>query len=201
MLPDEEKAYATLSKRIALAARRSGLDAEERLKRLLQQRARISSRARYRVPVAVRLVEEHRGSRCLVFHEEIEQAEAIARVLHERKHAATIYHSRLGPSVRQDNLRLFRRGVFDVLVSCRALDEGVNVPEACVAVIASATASTRQRIQRLGRVLRPAPGKVGAVVYTIYASDVEERRLQAEATRLVTAESVQWSRIGDSAHA
>lgn len=199
MLPDEEREYMKLSRRIVLAAKRRDADSGpsgDALKRLLRQRARVSARASYRVPTAVRLVEQHRGSRCLVFHEEIEQAEAILRLLKERRHTATIYHSQLSPAVRQDNLRLFRRGVFDVLVSCRALDEGVNVPEACVAVVASGTASTRQRVQRLGRVLRPAQGKTGAVIYTIYAANVEERRLRAEAERLTTADSVEWTRVG-----
>jgi superfamily II DNA or RNA helicase len=199
MLADEQGEYMKLSRRIVLAAKRRDGDptsGSEGLKRLLQQRARVASRASYRIPVAVRLVEEHRGARCLVFHEEIEPAEAILRLLKERRHAATIYHSQLSPAVRQDNLRLFRRGVFDVLVSCRALDEGMNVPEACIAVVASATASTRQRVQRLGRVLRPASGKRGAIIYTIYASDVEERRLRAESERLTTAESIAWTQVG-----
>lgn len=75
--------------------------------------------------------------------------------------------------LRRDNLRLYRRGVFDTLVTCRALDEGTNVPETSVAIIAASTASIRQRIQRLGRVLRRAPGKEKATVsipYTLLKS-------------------------------
>ena len=65
--------------------------------------------------------------KCLAFHEEIDQAEALYDLLIKRGHSATIYHSGMGASRRRDNLRLFRRGVFDVLVSCRALDEGINI--------------------------------------------------------------------------
>ena len=102
----------------------------------------------------------------------------------KRGHSATIYHSQVGPSVRRDNLRLFRQGVFDVLVDCRALDEGINIPETQVAIIAAATASERQRIQRLGRVLRPAPGKDAALIYTLYAIEAEASRLANEARDL-----------------
>ena len=96
--------------------------------------------------------------------------------------------------IRRDNLRLYRQGIFDVLVSCRALDEGMNVPETAVAIVASSTASYRQRIQRLGRVLRPAPGKRMASIYTIYATNQEEERLKEEAAGLQNAEAVQWFR-------
>ena len=130
-----------------------------------------------------------------MFHEAIGAAERIHELLTQRSLSATIYHSRIPPAIRRDNLRLFRRGAFDVLVSCRALDEGTNVPETSVAVIASSTASTRQRIQRMGRVLRPAPGKNHAIIYTVYAKNQEEKRLAREAQELVEASSVSWQRI------
>ncbi len=196
LLPDELERYDTLSKRVGRQAAIAKRDpsGHERLEHLLRRRARVAALASMRVPVAVYLVEQHRGVRTLIFHESIEQAEVLAVNLQGRGHSVTIYHSRVGPSLRRDNLRLFRRGVFDVLVSCRALDEGINIPETRVAVIASATASHRQRIQRLGRVLRPAPGKERATVYTLYATLIEEQRLIAESSRLTAADSVSWRR-------
>jgi len=196
LLPDERRRYDALSDRIRRLARVALRDpeAEERLKALLRRRARVAGVAAMRVPVAVHLVEKHRRARALVFHESIDQAEIILKNLRERGHSATIYHSRIGASMRRDNLRLFRRGVFDVLVCCRALDEGINIPEARLAVVASATSSQRQRIQRLGRVLRPAPGKDHALIYTLYATEHEERRLLDEAGRLTAADSVTWQK-------
>jgi superfamily II DNA or RNA helicase len=69
----------------------------------------------------------------------------------------------------------------------------MNVPETAVAVIASSTASHRQRIQRLGRVLRPSRGKDKAVIYTLFATVQEEKRLQNEAARLEDVASVAWA--------
>lgn len=192
LLPDEEQEYDKLSLKIRLAAVDARGENEDRIKRLLQQRARVAGCASFRVPMTARILDEHRGQRCLVFHENIQQAEMIYKTLLARGHAVALYHSHLSQGERYDSLRQFRRGVFDVLVSCRALDEGVNVPEACVAVIASATASSRQRIQRLGRVLRPAPGKVGAVIYSLYTSKSEEIRLRSESLQLTAAESIEW---------
>jgi superfamily II DNA or RNA helicase len=191
--PSEQLQYNKLTRRIIRTAKKLGADSPI-VEALLRRRARISALAAVRVPVAIRLLEQQRGVRALVFHEDIEQAERLLEHLKTRNHSATIYHSKIGPSVRRDNLRLFRRGVFDVLVCCRALDEGVNIPEVRTAIIASATASNRQRIQRLGRVLRPAPGKTHAVVYTLYATQAEERRLTREAKQLTSARSVKWQR-------
>jgi superfamily II DNA or RNA helicase len=143
----------------------------------------------------VKILEQHRGARTLVFHEYKTDAEAILAALRRRGHGATIYHSGVADGLRRDNLRLFRRGQFDVLVTCRALDEGINVPEVQVAIIASATASSRQRIQRLGRVLRPAPRKEHALVFTLYATKPEEERLIVEARKLTSARSIKWQRL------
>lgn len=189
LLVDEEQKYRRLSRSIAVC-RKAG--DEERLKKLLQRRAATAGNATMRIPVAVKIVEAHRGERAVVFHERIEAANRILEVLRKRGHRATVYHAEIGPNVRRDNLRLFRRGLFDVLVCCRALDEGINVPEASVAVIASSTASTRQRIQRLGRILRKAKGKESATVYTIYATEEEERRLRKEEQELAGVTNIGW---------
>lgn len=194
MLPDEARQYQRLSRQIAREMRRGGKDVldDEKLKRLLQIRATVSANATMRIPVSVKLIEMNKGQRAIVFHERIDSADTILALLIEHGHRATIYHSRVGPAIRRDNLRLFRRGMFDVLVCCRALDEGMNVPETTVAVIASSTASQRQRIQRLGRILRPATGKDFAIVFTLFASDPEQKRLREEARELEDITSVTW---------
>lgn len=197
LLSDERASYDKLTQRVARLMARVKKDSSVQgpLDALLRQRARVSALAAMRLPVAVRLLDGHRGVRAIVFHEDIAQATRLLERLREHEHRATIYHSRISSSVRRDNLRLFRRGTFDVLVTCRALDEGVNIPETQVAVIASATASTRQRVQRLGRVLRPAPGKTGALIYTIYATEAEEARLAQEAATLTSASGVVWRKV------
>lgn len=193
LLPDEDEKYRKYTRSIALALRKGGTtDGDERLKRLLQQRAAVASNATTRIPVAVKLVETHKGERAVIFHERIEAANHILSILKARGHRATVYHAEIGPTIRRDNLRLFRKGLFDVLVCCRALDEGINVPEASVAVIASSTASQRQRIQRLGRILRTAKGKDHATVYTIFATDEERKRLEKEEANLEGITSVTW---------
>jgi len=194
-LPNEKAEYDKLTRRAALLFKKTKVGAENdsKLKRVLQMRAGVSAQAKMRIPVAAKIVEQHRGIRTIIFHERIGAATLLWEILKKRDHSVCLYHSRLSPSWRRDNLRLFRQGVFDVLVSCRALDEGMNVPETAVAVIASSTASHRQRIQRLGRVLRPSRGKDKAVIYTLFATVQEEKRLQNEAARLEDVASVAWA--------
>jgi superfamily II DNA or RNA helicase len=199
MLPDEQGRYAALSKRVAVERRRlqKGAGSEERLSRLLQQRAGVVATATMRIPVAVKLAERHPGRRTIIFHERVEAADKLYEILKARRRSVTVYHAGIGAELRRDNLRLYRKGVFEILVCCRALDEGINVPETAVAIVASSTASTRQRVQRLGRVLRPAPGKAAADIYTIYASDAEEKRLMAEAETLSGVSDVTWLRVAE----
>ena len=198
LLPHEQKEYDRLTKqaRVLMSKAKAAeveVGAEERLKRVLQMRAAVSATATMRLPVAAKIVEENRGSRAIVFHERVKSARTLSHVLKERNHSVCQYHTDIAPEVRRDNLRLYRRGVFDVLLCCRALDEGMNVPETVVAVIASSTASQRQRIQRLGRVLRPAEGKDKALIYTLYATEQERRRLVEEATEMAGVAEVFWS--------
>ena len=196
LLPDEQAAYDRLTKQVARAMARAMGTTMKTVTALLRNvlgfttRRRRGFRQLQPSPIAI----GEAGSSSFTRH--IDSAERIAALLSARNHSVTTYHSGLGASTRRENLRLFRRGVFDVLVCCRALDEGINVPEVNVAIVAAATASQRQRIQRLGRVLRPSPGKTSATVVTLYSTDPEQDRLQTEEARLDGVTHVQWMRIG-----
>ncbi|MCC7336739.1 MAG: DEAD/DEAH box helicase family protein [Pirellulaceae bacterium] len=171
--------------------------ADSRLNSLLRKRASIANNAAMRIGTTIRLIEQHRSKKCIVFHESVTAINTMLRIAQERGHSATIYHTGIAGDYRRENLRLFRKGVFDILFSCRALDEGMNVPEVEIAVIAAATATQRQRIQRLGRVLRPAKHKDRATVYTLYSTEAEETRLVEEAAGMAEIAKVRW--IGVSA--
>ena len=60
----------------------------------------------------------------------------------------------------------------DPLVTGRVLNEGVDVPDANVAIIASGSSATREYIQRLGRILRPKPTQ--AVLYELITRKTSE---------------------------
>jgi superfamily II DNA or RNA helicase len=198
MTGEELETYQKLSKRIAQLMSKDA--DEEALKRVLIARATVVNTMVFRVPAAVRLMDFHRNERAIVFHERVREATVIHDALRRRGHNSVLYHSGIEPAVRRENLRQFRRGIYDVLVCCRALDEGMNAPETSIAIIASSTASARQRVQRLGRILRPAPGKEKATVYTLFGTTEERDRLSNEARRLENVGDVRWRRLAIPAH-
>lgn len=153
-----------------------------------------SAESLLRIPWAVRLALSHRDERVIIFHERVEDIGTIGDMLSNHCQNHVRYHSRMSEPHRRDNLRLFRNGVVNMLITCRALDEGANVPEANVAVIAKSTRSTRQRIQRLGRVLRPAPGKRHALIYTLFSGKEQKERLAQEANAMKGLASISWKR-------
>ena len=141
---------------------------------------------------AVRLRLDHVTEKAIIFHERIANSNQIHGALSDRGHTASLYNSRVGKHLRAETLFEFRRGVTKTLVTCRALDEGLNVPDASVGIIVAWTKTTRQRIQRLGRVLRPAKNKTSAVIYTLYSTKEEEKILQAEAKQLNGVAKISW---------
>ena len=81
--------------------------------------------------------------------------------------------------------------MLDILVTCKALDEGLNVPNTTVGVIVASTKSIRQRIQRMGRILRTADNKEKGTIISLY-TDNEEDVLQEEAHSLSEICEISW---------
>ena len=99
------------------------------------------------------------AARAIVFTQSIAVAERAAALLAGCGVAAEALHSELDRSDRRAVLDRFAAGTVRVLSAPRLLDEGIDVPEAEVAVIVGASRSRRQMIQRMGRVLRRKPDR------------------------------------------
>ena len=182
-----------LTRTIARMINKHGADAPETISVLLR-RSRLLNLSPRRVDVALKIIASHRGQRILVFHEDIESCGVIGEVLVSVGLPARVYHSALGDRERVEALRSYRSGETQILVTCRALDEGFNVPETEVGIIAASTATRRQRIQRLGRALRPANNKAGAIIYTLAATKAEVERLEREEAEMEGVATVTWSK-------
>ena len=114
------------------------------------------------------LLGRHRCARVLVFTADNETAYAIARA-----HLVMPLTCDIGRAERDDILDRFRRGEIRTLVSARVLNEGIDVPDADVAVVVGGALGEREHVQRLGRLLRPGEGK-RAVVYELVTRDTIE---------------------------
>jgi superfamily II DNA or RNA helicase len=67
----------------------------------------------------------------------------------------------------------FGNGKYKVIVTSQVLDEGVDVPDASVGLVLGGTGSTREYVQRLGRLLRKKEGKTAKLVEIISKETVE----------------------------
>lgn len=114
------------------------------------------------------LLGRHRDSRVLIFTADNETAYAIAR-----EHLVMPLTCDIGRQERDDVLERFRSGDLRTLVSARVLNEGLDVPDADVAVIVGGALGEREHVQRVGRLLRPSEGK-RAVINELLTRDTLE---------------------------
>ncbi|PZO35490.1 MAG: helicase [Pseudanabaena frigida] len=78
---------------------------------------------------------------------------------------------------RHEILTLFKEGKYKTLVTSHVLNEGVDVPDARIAILLSGTGSTREYIQRLGRILRRgSTDNKQAILYEVVTEDTSEER-------------------------
>ncbi|HEX2032943.1 MAG TPA: DEAD/DEAH box helicase [Chloroflexota bacterium] len=187
LTPDERYRYDALMAEFKwfLATRRSQLMRGNLFEQLIQRSATdpaarralqahrqarlIALNAEGKIDQVERLLERHGGENAIVFSE----YNAMVRVLSRRLGLPSITY-RTDPDERRHILEQFRAGRYSKLVTGRVLNEGVDVPDANVAIVVSGSAATREYIQRLGRVLRPKPRE--AVLYEIISRGTTEGR-------------------------
>jgi superfamily II DNA or RNA helicase len=133
----------------------------------------------------------------LVFHERIEAAKTTARIF-ERAGVRTALELSTDPPVRRaEALRDFRSGTAQSLIAVRTLDEGIDLPDTKIAVIAAGSASRRQRLQRIGRVVRPT-GEPALVISLVARGTNEELVIAANDAALIGSDRVQFiSRLNE----
>ena len=120
--------------------------------------------------VVGRLLDHHQGSRTLVFVGDNETAYAVAR-----ENLVMPVTCDITRKERERALILFRDGKLRALVSAQVLNEGLDVPEAEVGIVVAGRRGQREHVQRIGRVLRPRPGK-RALVYELVVRGTQEVR-------------------------
>lgn len=129
----------------------------------------IEDRAEEKLRVLEDVFRLHAGEPCIVFAGSNAMARDVSRrflipclLNHCKKHE------------RLEVLRGLEDGTYPALVANQVLDEGVDLPEAKVAVVIGGTASSRQAKQRLGRILRKS-GNALATLYEVVCTDTSEQ--------------------------
>jgi superfamily II DNA or RNA helicase len=153
--------------------KRSGNDPAAREALLAKQRAReLMMNAENKRHQLARILDRHRDDRIIVF---TAHTDLVYR-LSERFLLPAITNE-TGAAERREILERFREGTYSRIVAANVLDEGVDVPDANVAVVLSGSGSEREFVQRLGRVLRPKADGGRALMYEVVSEDTTEERI------------------------
>lgn len=104
-----------------------------------------------------------------------------------------------GLSERDMILKDFSKGNYQVLVAMHCLDEGVDVPSASKAIFMCSSNSSREFIQRIGRVIRRSPGKAYADIYDLIVRPSEnllDESLEKYERSIFDKEKIRYKKIG-----
>jgi superfamily II DNA or RNA helicase len=149
----------------------TGGDPEAREALLARNRAlKIALNSKAKINQLTKLLDLHRAEKALIFTRHNELVYRISR----RFLIPAITHQTLRDE-RKDALDKFKHGNYRAIVTSQVLDEGVDVPDATVGFILSGTGSSREYIQRLGRILRKRAGKQAKLIEIVSKETVETR--------------------------
>ena len=194
--PEEKKEYEELRRRYKMLSQ--GMTFEELLKkarrgdikavnalRLHNKLKQLMHKTRSKIEAAKELVEQElkNNAKILVFTQYVDQAEELGRILN-----APVITGNLDTKTRKRVLEEFRKQQSGVLVMTTVGDEGLDIPDVNVGIVVAGTGSRRQFIQRLGRLLRPKPGKT-AKLYEIISRDTGEE-YQARKRKKITLDDI-----------
>jgi superfamily II DNA or RNA helicase len=119
------------------------------------------------------LLREHAGERILVFTESNAVAYAIAR-----QYLVPVISHETGVAERKRILDAFQAGHYKVIATSKVLNEGIDVPEAKVAIVLGGSAGKREYLQRLGRILRKKEPLQAVLIELLVRNTVEEGKVQ-----------------------
>lgn len=114
------------------------------------------------------LLHLHRHDRAILFTQDNLTAYTIAR-----RFLLPVITHQTKVSERSAILAGFSGSAYSAIATSKVLNEGVDVPDANVAIVVSGSGSVREHVQRLGRVLRKKEGK-RAVLYELVTRNTSE---------------------------
>ncbi len=152
--------------------RRSAFDAEARRAKVAELKWKtIIHQAQGKLDVLDQLLRTHRHQPMLIFTAHNRFAYRIAR-----QHLIPVITHQTKAAERKAILDGFRSDTYRVIVTTKVLNEGIDVPTAKVAVILGGSASDREYVQRLGRVLRKQ-GNAEAILYEVIVRNTADEQI------------------------
>jgi superfamily II DNA or RNA helicase len=136
--------------------------------RAYREQRELSLAAPAKLNLLARLLERHNGDRVLIFTHDNATVYKIAR-----QFLVPVITHQTKTKERREILLRFNAGTYPIVATSRVLNEGVNVPEANVAIVLSGSGSVREHVQRLGRILRKS-GDKEAILYEVITRGTAE---------------------------
>ncbi|HEX6498064.1 MAG TPA: DNA repair helicase XPB [Micromonosporaceae bacterium] len=153
------------------------------------ERYRVASTARTKLPVVEALVNRHKGDQVLIIGGYIDQLHQLSEYLD-----APVVQGSTTTKERERLFDAFRAGEVSTLVISRVGNFSIDLPEAAVAIQVSGTFGSRQEeAQRLGRVLRPKADGRQAHFYTVVARDTIDTEYAAHRQRFLAEQGYAYT--------
>jgi DNA excision repair protein ERCC-3 len=146
-----------------------------------EERYKLCSTARTKIPVVRRVLEQHPDEPALVIGAYLEQLDELGEELD-----APVIKGSTKNKEREELFDRFRRGELRTLVVSKVANFSIDLPEASVAIQVSGTFGSRQEeAQRLGRILRPKGDGRQAHFYSVVARDTLDTEYAAHRQRFL----------------
>ena len=143
----------------------------------IRRRKSIVQHADNKLDTSKLIAEHHKDQKILCFAGTIEMTDAMAGELD-----GDTYHSKMTTKQKKESLDKFSNTDNAILCSAKALNQGFDVPDVGIGIIAGLESKALPMIQRLGRLIRFKKGKRGRV-YILYVKDSQEEKWMEQATK------------------
>lgn len=207
----ESKKYGKISQLIAILKAKDNYDPDE-LQRLYDRRAEIGKNAENKFEALANLLdsmvpETIQDTILFVSDKQIQRgfdilsSRKIKRAKITESESASKVVNDEGDTERQEIIAQFVRRQLQVLVGIKCLDEGMDIPNARVAILMASSTNPREFVQRVGRVIRQAPDKQHSEIYDFiavpYEGDAGTGLLKKEARRAahIAANAINYDEV------
>ena len=182
----------------------------EIVENLLFKRADIIKDAKYKLEILKQILDDLSDYNGLIIFCSPNQIDDVCNLLNEKSLEFSRFTMGTGSkpsykygdiSQREAILKEFEKGKIEILVSMHCLDEGVDVPSAKQAIFMCSSNSSREFIQRIGRVIRTSEGKKRAYIYDMLITPQlhEKDSLKNYELKIFKREKKRYKKIGNIA--
>lgn len=155
-------------------SRAGGMVANRWLTLWRQKRELLAETPAKQVAIAQMVGAMRDAERTLLFTQSITSANAITDLLVAYGINCESHHSDIDSTTRADIMARYAEGQLQALASVQTLEEGVDVPDADLAIIVASSKQRRQMIQRMGRVMRRKADGRDARFIILYVNKTDE---------------------------